>query len=83
MLSPWALVRRLIVLVVGTGVVLVGVLMLFGPGPAIVVIPVGLAILATEFKWAHQLLTRFREETSKRAHQAGGWWQRWRNSRKN
>jgi hypothetical protein len=26
------------------------------PGPAIVVIPVGLAILATEFVWARKLL---------------------------
>jgi hypothetical protein len=30
------------------------------PGPAVVVIPAGLAILATEFPWAHRLLHRVR-----------------------
>ena len=29
------------------------------PGPAILVIPMGLAILATEFEWAHRLKMRF------------------------
>jgi hypothetical protein len=31
------------------------------PGPAIVVIPAGLAILATEFIWAKKILDRVRE----------------------
>ena len=31
------------------------------PGPAIVVIPIGLAILATEFLWARKLLDRVKE----------------------
>jgi hypothetical protein len=30
------------------------------PGPAVVVIPAGLAILATEFQWARRLLHRVR-----------------------
>ena len=50
--------RRLIVLVVGTTVLLVGVAMIVLPGPAFVVIPAGLAILATEFVWARRLLER-------------------------
>ena len=37
---------------------------LFTPGPAIVVIPVGLAVLATEFIWAKKLLQKFKEKTS-------------------
>lgn len=31
------------------------------PGPAILVIPIGLAILATEFIWAKKILVRVKE----------------------
>ena len=48
--------RKLIILIVGGTVVLVGVAMLVLPGPAFVVIPAGIAILATEFAWARRLL---------------------------
>jgi uncharacterized protein (TIGR02611 family) len=53
-------IRRLAVGFVGGIVVAVGVLMLVLPGPAILVIPAGLAILATEFHWAQRLLHRIR-----------------------
>ena len=52
---------RLVILVVGGTVVAVGVAMIVLPGPAFVVIPAGLAILATEFVWARRLLLRVRE----------------------
>jgi len=52
---------RLIILVVGGTVVAVGVAMIVLPGPAFVVIPAGLAILATEFVWARRLLVRVRD----------------------
>ena len=51
---------RSIVLVVGGTVVAIGVAMVVLPGPAFVVIPAGLAILATEFLWARRLLVRVR-----------------------
>ncbi len=51
--------RKLIVLVVGITTVVVGVLMLFGPGPGTVVIPLGLAVLATEFAWARRMLSSY------------------------
>jgi len=51
-------VWRLIVLVVGVTVVGIGVAMIVLPGPAFVVIPAGLGILATEFLWARRLLER-------------------------
>ncbi|MEY4951554.1 MAG: hypothetical protein RL698_3765 [Pseudomonadota bacterium] len=51
-------VWRLIILVVGVTVVAVGVAMIVLPGPAFVVIPAGLGILATEFMWARRLLDR-------------------------
>ena len=50
--------RRVIRIVIGFTVLVVGVALIVLPGPAIVVIPVGLAILATEFVWARKLLTR-------------------------
>lgn len=52
----WRHMRRIIVFVVGSTVVLIGILMIIGPGPAVVVIPLGLAILATEFVWARRWL---------------------------
>lgn len=54
--------RRIVVLVVGSSVVLVGIAMIVLPGPAVVVIPAGLAILATEFLWARRLLHRLKHE---------------------
>lgn len=50
------LLRKLVVLIVGLSVVLAGVVMIVAPGPAFITIPVGLAILATEFIWARRLL---------------------------
>jgi uncharacterized protein (TIGR02611 family) len=47
-------VRRVIVFVIGMTVVLLGVVMIVLPGPAVVVIPAGLAILGLEFKWARR-----------------------------
>ena len=53
-------VRKPIVAVIGSTVFLIGVAMLVLPGPAIVVIPVGLGILATEFAWARRAIRRAR-----------------------
>lgn len=52
-------VRRLLAAGLGGSVVLVGVVMLVTPGPAIVVIPLGLSILAAEFAWARHWIRRF------------------------
>jgi uncharacterized protein (TIGR02611 family) len=54
------IVRRIAVAFVGGTVLAVGVVMVVLPGPAVVVIPAGLAILATEFPWARRLLHRVR-----------------------
>jgi len=53
---PW--LRKAIVSVIGFTVLLIGLAMTVLPGPAIIVIPLGLAILATEFVWAQRLLKR-------------------------
>jgi uncharacterized protein (TIGR02611 family) len=57
-------VRRVIVSVVGATVVLIGIALLVLPGPAFVVIPVGLAILATEYAWARRWLRKVRRKAS-------------------
>jgi tellurite resistance protein TerC len=44
---------------------LIGVALIFLPGPAFVVIPVGLAILATEFAWAQRYVRKARELLNK------------------
>ncbi len=59
--------RRIVIAVVGTTVVLIGLALLVLPGPALVVIPIGLAILATEFAWARRLLRIVRESAEKGA----------------
>ena len=63
--------RRVAVAVVGGTVVLLGAAMLVLPGPAFVVIPVGLAILGIEFAWARRWLRRVREAASGAASRFG------------
>lgn len=46
----------MMMIVVGFTILVAGIAMIVLPGPAVVVIPVGLAILATEFIWARKLL---------------------------
>ena len=66
---PW--LRKAIVAVVGFTVVLIGVVMVVTPGPALVVIPLGLAILATEFVWAKRLLKWSQEMVKKKLEKVG------------
>jgi uncharacterized protein (TIGR02611 family) len=54
-------VRRVVVAVVGTTVLLGGLVLVVLPGPAFIVIPIGLGILAMEFAWARRWLTRARD----------------------
>jgi uncharacterized protein (TIGR02611 family) len=53
-------VRRIIVTVIGATVLLIGIALLVLPGPAFIVIPIGLAILATEYAWARHWLRKVR-----------------------
>jgi uncharacterized protein (TIGR02611 family) len=53
-----ARIYRLLVMVAGAAVTLAGLALLVLPGPAFVVIPIGLAMLALEFAWAERLLDR-------------------------
>jgi uncharacterized protein (TIGR02611 family) len=52
------LAKRIVVAAIGFSVVILGIVMIVTPGPAILVIPAGLAILAVEFAWARRLLRK-------------------------
>jgi uncharacterized protein (TIGR02611 family) len=56
---------RALYLVAGFTVLLAGLTMLVTPGPAFVVIPIGLALLSLEFAWAETLLQRAIEQGEK------------------
>lgn len=58
----YKLARRIVIAVIGATVVLVGVAMILLPGPAIVVIPMGLGILSAEFAWARRWLHSLRHK---------------------
>jgi len=50
-------VKRILIGVAGVTVLVIGIALLVLPGPAFLVIPAGLAILAIEFAWARRWLT--------------------------
>jgi tellurite resistance protein TerC len=54
----WA--RRIVVAVIGGSILVIGIAMVVLPGPAIIVIPVGLGVLGLEFAWARFWLRRLR-----------------------
>lgn len=54
--------KRFIVGVVGFTVLLIGIVLLVLPGPAFIVIPLGLVILASEFVWARKLLKKVKRK---------------------
>ena len=58
----WA--RRIAVGVVGGTVLFIGLALIVLPGPAFVVIPIGLAILGAEFAWARHWLRKMRKGTT-------------------
>jgi len=64
-LKTVAQAKRVIVIVIGFSVLVVGIAMIVLPGPAVVVIPIGLAILATEFLWARKLLVTVKERIAR------------------
>lgn len=59
----WRTAKHFSIALMGGTVVLVGIALIVLPGPATVVIPLGLAILATEFVWARTLLNKLNGAT--------------------
>lgn len=58
-------VRKIAILIAGTSIIFCGILIapLPGPGP-VVLVPIGLGVLATEFVWAKLLLDRLKAQTA-------------------
>jgi len=65
MLKTLQQAKRLIVIVAGFTILLIGVALIVLPGPAFLVIPVGLGVLATELVWARKLLTKLKSTFQK------------------
>jgi uncharacterized protein (TIGR02611 family) len=63
LMSPaLAKIRRIIIAVIGFTVLFIGIALIVLPGPAFLIIPLGLGILATEFVWARRLLQKVKEK---------------------
>jgi tellurite resistance protein TerC len=61
MLKSLKQVKRSIVVVIGFTILGIGIAIIVLPGPAILVIPMGLSILATEFVWAKRFLEKMKD----------------------
>jgi tellurite resistance protein TerC len=57
-------IKRVGIAIGGFTVLIIGIAMIVLPGPAVIVIPAGLAILALEFAWAKRLLVEVKERGS-------------------
>jgi tellurite resistance protein TerC len=58
--------RKIIIAVIGGTILLIGIALIVLPGPAFIVIPIGLAVLATEFAWAQSALERAKSMVRRR-----------------
>lgn len=57
--------KQVVIAIIGFTVLAIGIAMIVLPGPALIVIPVGLGILATEFIWARRLLHDVKQRIQK------------------
>ena len=51
-------IRKFVVALIGGTILLIGLALVVLPGPAVLVIPIGLALLASEFAWARRIIRR-------------------------
>ena len=63
--------RRIAITIVGFTVLAIGVAMIALPGPAFIVIPVGLGILGLEFAWARRWLNKKAEAVARTVTKSG------------
>lgn len=66
----YKLARRIVIAVIGGTILLGGVIMLITPGPGLLIILLGLAILAVEFAWARLWLKKVRHSVTPEGRQA-------------
>lgn len=65
MTNDHSIAKRIVVAIVGGTITLIGIALLVLPGPAFIVIPIGLSILATEFYWARRWLRKVKSLAAK------------------
>lgn len=61
--------KKLSKTLIGTALVLIGLIFIILPGPAILFIPLGLVLLATEYDFARGWLRKYQRWSSKTARQ--------------
>jgi len=57
--------KRIFIGIIGGTILLIGLALIVLPGPAFIVIPIGLSILATEFLWAKKLFEKVKNRLEK------------------
>lgn len=58
-------IRRVFIVLAGFTLLLLGIIMIFTPGPGTPVILLGLGVLAAEFVWARRLVERAKREAAR------------------
>src|SRR3989338_922377 len=56
--------KQWVTIIIGISILIFGLVLIALPGPAIIIIPLGLAILATELVWARKLLCKVKEKVN-------------------
>ena len=72
------IIKKTLVTLIGTLILLVGVVFIVLPGPAVLIITLGLALLATEYPFAEKWLRRFQRQLSSSAKWADAKWRAFR-----
>jgi uncharacterized protein (TIGR02611 family) len=67
-------VRRVVKIVCGFALLAAGIAMLLLPGPGLVTIALGLAILSAEFLWARRWLGHLKRHAGTARNVVRGWW---------
>ena len=57
--------KRLMKIILGFTLLVLGAVLVFTPGPGWLVMLLGLGVLAAEFMWARKLLDRMKEQTAR------------------
>src|SRR5262245_47782854 len=60
----WRRTKTIVIFIIGVALIAAGLVMLVMPGPGLLVIIAGLAVLATEFAWAEAMLDKAKEKAA-------------------
>ena len=58
-------VKRFLFTLIGFTILMIGIVMIVFPGPAFIIIPLGLAILGTEYVWANKMFEKMKRGVKK------------------